>query len=243
MEALRLLAQTEAELASRIESLSWKMSFLKYPAAGASIHMNQTHGQFCEDHWQPIIEQVKYHNLLDAYRSFCSSFESQVDLRVRSSDLRDKANRLYVDTLLRNVEESVHDRIAAAISDEYADVASEIQQALDMISTMREHFVPSIDAFRSELVRFKKKLTEEDQPVQLVAAQPPVDRLPLKPAFIEKAKAAGPKICKTPYKKRTRPYAPKKLGAVVGASIEHLSPRAKSSFKVDQKSTRYLLPF
>jgi len=244
MDEIRLLAVAEAELAARLEAIAWRVSVLKSATAGSSFHLNQSRGQFCADHWQPVIEQVNSHRILDAYRSFCSSFESQLELRVLSCDLREKATRLYVDILLRNVDESVNDQIATAIANEYADVTVEIQQAVDMLGTMREHFEQSIDSFKSELIRFKKKLSEgEEQSATLLGAPQTAYRLPLKSAFVEELCATGPKICKTGYKKRTKPFVPKKLGMVIGSSLNEMSPRAKMSQKINHKSARYVLPF
>jgi hypothetical protein len=247
-EDIRGVAMVEAELESRIEALSWKITMLKARPASSAIPLNGTTAEFCEDHWQPVIDKVNSHSLIDAYRLFWAGFQGQLALRLQMPDLRDKADRLYVDTLLRNVEESIHERVEAAITDEYADVLIEIQQARDTVGTMREHFQESANSFRSELTRFKKRLLEDDHGAGAAGArrQGGATLVPLPPRSTLSAPHADPAVAGVRRKglvKRQRPFVPKRLGIVIGQPINHLSPRAWSSQVINHKSSRYLLPF
>jgi hypothetical protein len=232
LEDIRSLSLAESELEARIESLAWKIGLLKSPLSSTSIPINGTTAEFCEDHWQPVIDKVNSHSLIDAYRLFWEGFQAQLDMRLQVSDLRDKADRLYVDTLLRNVEESVHQSVETAITNEYAEILLEIQQAHDMVGTMKEHFQESVNSFRSELTRFKKKLLEEVANNEPNAARRAVESAPahLPPRStlkLAKQDATVPHICKSPYRKRTRPLVPKKLGdcmAITMIGPMHLRP-------------------
>jgi hypothetical protein len=224
-----LLVATEAELVGRLERISGRFTAVKSTAAGSALpSLNQTGiGQYCDDHFQPAIDLVHTHNLLDAYRSFISAFESQLDERAHCQDVPEKVDRLYVDALLRNVEGSVNEHIAAAVTDKYGGIDLEIQDSLDMLWTMREHFVRSIDAFRSELVHFKKKLTDDKRAAadqKANAAARLVGRLPPRSTFLKNNVVAVPRVCRTGSKKRTRPFVPKGLETVIGRAIAPMTP-------------------
>jgi hypothetical protein len=133
----------------------------------------------------------------------------------------EKVDRLYVDALLRDVEESVNDHITETLTDHYAEISLDIQNAFDMIGTMREHFVRSLDSFKSELIRFRKKLTDDMHTAaeERTKTDRPVGRLPPRSTFLKNNIVTVPQICRTTPRKRTQPFVPRGLDKVIGKAI------------------------
>jgi hypothetical protein len=139
--------------------------------------------------------------------------------------------------------------VETAVTNEYADILLELQQAHDMVGTMKEHFQESVNSFRSELTEFKKKLLDEftalspEETRRRQAESAPGHLPPRSTLKLTKHDATVPQVCKTPYRKRTKPFVPKKLGVVLGQPINHLSPRAWQPQMIHNQNARYFPPF
>lgn len=236
----------EAQLNDRINKIYQKMS--KSKPSGQKIRLNQGTLDFVDAHWRETVNVAKQRNPLNTYKAFIECFNKELEQRISCSEITEKVDRYYVDTLLREIEISAREGIETSIQNVYVDIRAEVDQAKDMINTIREHFEQTLDDFRKEVIRFKKSLTEDNESEFELLTHSPQHVIPhrqVRGTFMIRErtikKPAG--VCKSPLRHKTRPFVPKELDSVCGSSLNHLSPRVCKSQMINHKNSKYTVPF
>jgi hypothetical protein len=249
MEAIVAASRIETDLTRRIEHLQDRINLIKSPyvrristgSAEVSVDWNML---------RDVVTAANNGNMFEAYRLFCEMFEAEIAQRADKSALREKADRLFVDSVLRNVEFYVKDEFLNIVNVEFTDVRGEINVIRNMISTVRDHSTEQIAAIRKQLNRIKKGVPEKTN-IDLLDPEKRRDiQKETKPW--EKSVEASPirqpvARVRTGYRKRSAPYIPQEMEVVSGLLIKDIERR--SSFEQQSRrncgytrNSRYTLP-
>jgi hypothetical protein len=227
----------------KVDALRRRLSLAKAPATLA-LQVNELNLSGEDAPWKPVIDGFKTGGLPESCRIFVELLEVQVDQRCLVTDVEQKSDRFYVDRHLRALEDSINESIATETQKQTEEFRLQLQAEHDMLSVIKQYTQDNIDSLKAALNQFRKDATEVAETQDAPLAFVPRPLRPLPPVRHETpTESRSPGLVKTPYKRRTKPFAPKPMGTVLGVSINHLSPRARASTMINHKNMRYSIPF
>jgi hypothetical protein len=250
MEKIIAISRLETDFTRRLEEVRESILRLQSPQTRKFSRSSGERG-FDRDLWGRTAEALEHGDMLEAYRSFCEKVDADIAEYADKSALSHKADRLFVDSVLRNSENYVRDDFRDIVKDEFSDVQAEINQIRDMISTVRDQAAEQVALLRRELGRIKNGVPET---TAIDIVDPEMTNPDKTKSSLRLSKTAEFHLKRTPvrpvrsgYKKRTVPYSPLPLEVVNGSLIQDLERR--SSFDQRRRrlsgvscNSRYCLP-
>lgn len=183
------------------------------------IQIAPTQVEFYDASWRDVLESIKQDKRVDCYQAFIANVNSQIDSKADICDLPEKADRHYVDTLLREITFTATTELDSALLTHFQMIRAEMTQAKSNVETIKKHFEENVEVLKNELAEYRKSLTGSEEEHEITLIQ----NLETKHSMHEKAlqlsaRTVAPirryQIYKTPYKKRSRPYFPDDLNTV-----------------------------
>jgi hypothetical protein len=200
-----------------------------------------------DSHWKPVVDTFKSSGLAESCQAFGPIFEAGIEQRAMAEELRQKADRAYVDRLFQVLEDSVNASILTTTEEQSENIRQQLTDEREMLDAIKQYCRHNIDSLKADLNNYRKRRADEEEAMRPRKSNLESGLRPCKPRIVAVDQTLTPAriqgLIRTPYKKRTTPFAPKKLGTVQGVSINHLSPRAKSSVMINHKNGRYVVPF
>ena len=179
------IAATENRLQERILSISTRLQRIKYgtyiPDPNSPYILNTddsesrnlkiTPGQvdFYDDNWVDVLKLVKDKNYEAALQSFVQTFQDLSTQKVDLSEIHEKSDRQYVDSLIDDINSSVQNLLNDTIQTTYSDIKDELQQAKQNVETIRQQVDQNIELLKKELHKTKKSIL--DPKVNLVETE------------------------------------------------------------------------
>ena len=191
------------------------------------IQITTTQFELYDENWREAVRQLQANNKKKSYEELVNHFNEQIEMKAEVTDLSEKADRQYVDYLLREISFASKKLLDEKLNTEFSGIQGQLDQTRADLTTMKFHFNAQIDSIKKELAYFKRTITdpslEEDETVLVVQERHPnhhPKQLPALPTTnfgiptIQK-----PKIYRDPYKRRSRPYAPQGLDETIHRDV------------------------
>lgn len=176
--------------------------------------------EFYDENWRDVFQYLHDPDKIKSYKAFVDNFSKQLLSKADICELPEKADRQYVDYLLREISFESKKLLDEKLNSEFSGIKDQLEQSRADVTTMKIHFNAQIESLKKELIHFKRKLidpTIDDEPalvqerhmnhhnkqahtIQATSFLPRIQR---------------PHIYKDTYRKRTRPYVPQDLRPII----------------------------
>lgn len=179
MKEIDRIEQTEARLNERIESIAKR--FLRTKGATDLIddaeqrNFQITPGQFdfYDDNWTETVDFAKKQQYTEALEAFATNYKKLASEKVDLSELPEKSDRQYVDSLIDEVNTSVNGQLKQIVETKYSTLREQLLQAHMNVDSIRQQFHQTVDFLRKDLYRIRRSLIHEDEkPQEVVSARP-----------------------------------------------------------------------
>jgi len=155
---------------------------------------------FYDENWRDIIKQVKTKDIDGSLQSFVNNFILLSSQKVDLSELPEKSDRQYVDSLIEEMNQSVQQHIDESLEESYCNIRDELEQARINIETIRQQFDQNIEMLKKDLQKSKKSMQEPEEPEESNISQFLSKKTNYKP--LQKNKL----ILMAPVSKKPQPY-------------------------------------
>lgn len=224
MELAEKISFYEGQLEERIKSLKQKLEdpalYSEDSPDGNQMNISSAPLEFYDDTWQRVFDKIKRKRRLDALKALMNTFEQQLDNKVNIVDLKDKADRVFADSLLRDLNTNVQQQLESMISSDYQMLQEQLEQTKNNLEAMHKNFEQSVESFKKELNQYMKDL-ENDESVSrpLTPEKHGLKRQlhtasPTKLNFRKSSAPTRSHIIRTPYKQKVKPFAPIQLNTL-----------------------------
>ena len=120
--------------------------------------------QFFDEKWKDTLTHIQEQDYDEALSAFMGSFNELLEQKVGLDELREKADRIYVDSIIDEMNENVAKMLSDSVHKKYDEIRDQLQQAEFNIDTISQQFESSIDFLKKDLIRIKKQtIVDDDQ--------------------------------------------------------------------------------
>ncbi|OHT08449.1 hypothetical protein TRFO_23051 [Tritrichomonas foetus] len=182
--------------------------------------------EFYDENWRDVIGYLHSNDKVQCYKALISIFDDQMNKKADLAELPEKADRQYVDYLLREISFASKKLLDEQLNTKFSGIHDQLEQTRADVATMKQHFDTQIEALKKELNHFKRALVDpsidEDETV-LVVQERHVNhhqkQSHVAPTSNLLPRIQRPKVFKDTYRKRTRPYVPQDLENIIKRDI------------------------
>lgn len=172
-------------------------------------HQSGSHNlEFFDDEWHPVIEQVDEGHFDESMRLIEEIYKKLVEDKAEKSLLIDKADRNYVDSKIKDVEEDVYIALKQKVEEIYLPVQDRIDQMRNNADAIHQYFTQTSLTIRKELTALRKKYEQKDEP-----EAPKIHPISSPPQHFQKPRSKTEPTCvvlSSPYKRQMPYHSPLK---------------------------------
>ena len=174
MNDKKRIEATKAKLQERIDSINQRLR----RAQGLSLVSDENEVkllsdkdleiagkiQFFDEKWKETLSELKEKHFDEARKFFMTNFDDLLEQKVDLSELPEKADRTYVDSLLDEMNENVDNMLNDLVHQKYDGIRDQIEQAQFNMETLTQQFETNMDVLKRDLIRIKKQSTVTEEP-------------------------------------------------------------------------------
>ena len=184
MNDIKRINDAKAKLQERIDSLNERFVRIQGIPLVSDEKQNNEDGpisisgimQFFDEKWKDTLTHIQQKNYDEALSAFMANFNEILEQKVDLDELREKSDRIYVDSIIDEMNENVAEMLNDSVHKKYDEIREELQQAEFNIDTISQQFESSIDFLKKDLIRFKKQMDVEEPYITSRITQDPKKR-------------------------------------------------------------------
>ena len=159
--------------------------------------------QIFDEKWKETLDELRNKNYDEAINKFMANFDEIMEQKVDLEELREKADRTYVDSILDEMNANVHAMLSDSVHKKYDELREQLEQSEFNIDTLAQQFDSSIELLKKDLIRFKKQAIDTEEPFDPKKITQDPRKIRLKVVQEEK-KQSFP--LKTPLERSSKPH-------------------------------------
>ena len=228
------IEETRARISARIASIEEKITELARTVDLDEFEERGIQTQsgplgFYDEIWHSTLELADQMRYEESINSFIEIYRKVIQEKADKNDLPEKVDRSYVDSKMKESEESILNAANEKLDSEFESVQDQIDQIRNNTEAIKQHFEQNSMAIRRELASIKKQFEfneseKEKEKTYAIHSPPPLrsvaktkSRAELSPIVLGNAVKNRPVSIHTPYKQHT-PFKPELPGLFVSSS-------------------------
>lgn len=246
-----------AQLEERISNLKKKLSIVRSNSmetmmpttsfvfkpddqTNQQIQINPKQIEFYDEKWRDVLEKIKENDVIGSFKAFIENFNEQVIMKAELIELPEKADRMYVDALLRNLNYTTKKFLEESLEEDFATIRLELDQFKNNVEIIRQHFDSNVNLLRRDLTKYRKELfdPQTENETTIVIKENHTHHIKAAQIVQNKPVIKKPQVFKSPYKHRTRMHQP----SLPQVYVKELKPGINEKRMKDENQDYFYYP-